>query len=145
MISGALTAFLTGITEPIEFAFLFVAPMLYAVHSVLAGLAYFLCVALDIKHGFTFSHGLIDYIVLFPKSSGALWLFVIGPIWGGDLLCHLLLRGPPVPSAHAGPRGGRGGQGHARGVRRPVRAPARSRLRGTVEHRQPRCMHHAAA
>src|SRR5215207_686440 len=109
MISGALTAFLTGITEPIEFAFLFVAPMLYAVHSVLAGLAYFLCVALDIKHGFTFSHGLIDYIVLFPKSSGALWLFVIGPIWGGDLLCHLLLRGPPVPSAHAGPRGGRGG------------------------------------
>jgi glucose PTS system EIICB or EIICBA component len=38
-------------------------------------------VALDIKHGFTFSHGLIDYIVLFPKSQGALWLFVIGPIW----------------------------------------------------------------
>jgi PTS system glucose-specific IIC component len=81
MISGALTAFLTGITEPIEFAFLFVAPVLYAVHAVLAGLAYFLCVALGIKHGFTFSHGLIDYVVLFPKSHGALWLLVIGPIW----------------------------------------------------------------
>jgi len=81
MISAALTAFLTGITEPIEFAFLFVAPALYALHAVLAGLAYFLCIALDIKHGFTFSHGLIDYIVLFPKSHGALWLLVIGPIW----------------------------------------------------------------
>jgi len=81
MLSGALTAFLTGITEPIEFAFLFVAPVLYAVHAVLAGLAYFVCVALGIKHGFTFSHGLIDYIVLFPQSHGALWLLAIGPFW----------------------------------------------------------------
>ena len=81
MISAALTSFVTGITEPIEFAFLFVAPVLYAVHALLAGAAYFLCVELGIKHGFTFSHGLIDYIVLFPKSHGALWLLVIGPIW----------------------------------------------------------------
>jgi PTS system glucose-specific IIC component len=81
MFSGALTAFLTGITEPIEFAFLFVAPALYAVHAVLASAAYFLCVALGIKHGFTFSHGLIDYVVLFSKSHGALWLLVIGPLW----------------------------------------------------------------
>jgi PTS system glucose-specific IIC component len=51
------------------------------VHALLAGLAYFLCVELGIKHGFTFSHGLIDYIVLFPKSHGALWLLVIGPVW----------------------------------------------------------------
>ena len=56
--------------------------MLYAVHAVLAGLAYFVCVALGIKHGFTFSHGLIDYVVLFPQSHAALWLLVIGPIWG---------------------------------------------------------------
>jgi len=83
MLSAALTAFLTGITEPIEFAFLFVAPALYAVHAVLAGAAYFVCVALGIKHGFTFSHGLIDYVVLFPHSQGALWLLVIGPIWAG--------------------------------------------------------------
>jgi PTS system glucose-specific IIC component len=81
MISGALTAFLTGITEPIEFSFLFVAPVLYAVHAVLAGFAYFVCIVLNIRHGFTFSHGLIDYVVLFPKSHGALWLLVIGPIW----------------------------------------------------------------
>jgi PTS system glucose-specific IIC component len=81
MISAALTSFLTGITEPIEFAFLFVAPRLYVIHAILAGLAYFLCVALGIKHGFTFSHGLIDYIVLFSKSHGALWLLLLGPIW----------------------------------------------------------------
>ncbi len=81
MISAALTAFLTGITEPIEFAFLFVAPVLYAIHAVLAGVAYFLCIVLGIKHGFTFSHGFIDYVVLFPKSHHALWLFVLGPIW----------------------------------------------------------------
>ena len=81
MVSAALTAFLTGITEPIEFAFLFVAPVLYAIHALLAGVAYFVCIALGIKHGFTFSHGLIDFVVLFPKSHSALWLFVIGPIW----------------------------------------------------------------
>jgi len=83
MMSAALTAFLTGITEPIEFAFLFVAPVLYVIHAVLAGVAYVVCILLGIKHGFTFSHGLIDYVVLFPKSHNALWLFVLGPIWAG--------------------------------------------------------------
>src|SRR3954452_12166268 len=82
MISAALTAFLTGITEPIEFAFLFVAPVLYAIHALLAGAAYCLCILLGIKHGFTFSHGFIDYVVLFPKSHNALWLFALGPVWG---------------------------------------------------------------
>ncbi|MEO8578535.1 MAG: PTS transporter subunit EIIC, partial [Gemmatimonadales bacterium] len=60
MISAALTSFLTGITEPIEFAFLFVAPLLYGIHALLAGAAYFICIELGIKHGTTFSHGLID-------------------------------------------------------------------------------------
>ncbi|OAI57410.1 PTS glucose transporter subunit IIBC [Verrucomicrobiaceae bacterium SCGC AG-212-N21] len=83
MISAAITSFLTGITEPIEFAFLFVAPLLYAMHALLAGTAYFICIALGIKHGFTFSHGFIDYVLLFPKSHGALWLLVLGPIWAG--------------------------------------------------------------
>jgi PTS system glucose-specific IIC component len=81
MISAAITSFLTGITEPIEFAFLFVAPVLYVIHAVLSGLAYFVCIALGIKHGFTFSHGFIDYVVLFPNAHGALWLLVIGPLW----------------------------------------------------------------
>ena len=81
MISAALTSFLTGITEPIEFSFLFVAPILYAVHAVMAGVAYFACIALGIKHGMTFSHGMIDFVVLFPKSTRGIWLLVIGPLW----------------------------------------------------------------
>ncbi len=82
MISAALTSFLTGITEPIEFAFLFVAPILYMLHALLSGVAFAVCLALEIKHGTTFSHGLIDYVVLFPQSSKALWLLIIGPMWG---------------------------------------------------------------
>lgn len=81
MISAALTSFVTGITEPIEFSFMFVAPLLYAIHAVLCALAYLLCIIFGIKHGATFSHGLIDFIILFPKSSHAGWFFVIGPIW----------------------------------------------------------------
>src|SRR5512132_2007472 len=81
MISAALTSFVTGITEPIEFAFMFVAPVLYLIHAVFAGIAYFLCVELGIKHGMTFSHGLIDFVLLFPKSTHALWQLVVGPMW----------------------------------------------------------------
>jgi len=81
MISAALTSFLTGITEPIEFSFLFVAPVLYAIHAVLAGVAYFLCIELGIKHGMTFSHGLIDFVVLFNRSTNAWAFLVLGPIW----------------------------------------------------------------
>ncbi len=82
MISAALTSFLTGITEPIEFAFLFVAPILYITHALFAGLAFAVCILLEIKHGATFSHGLIDYVVLFPQSSNAYLLLLIGPLWG---------------------------------------------------------------
>jgi glucose PTS system EIICB or EIICBA component len=83
MISAALTSFLTGITEPIEFAFMFVAPVLYIMHALLAGLAYFTCVELGIRHGTTFSHGLIDYVVLFPNSTRGLWFLWLGPLWAG--------------------------------------------------------------
>jgi PTS system glucose-specific IIC component len=81
MVSAALTSFVTGITEPIEFAFMFVAPALYAVHALMCAGAFFLCIALGIKHGMTFSHGLIDFLILFPKSSNALWFFALGPLW----------------------------------------------------------------
>lgn len=81
MSSAALTSFLTGITEPIEFAFLFLAPLLYGIHAVLAAAAYYLCIAVGIKHGMTFSHGFIDYVLLFPKSTNAYWLLAIGPLW----------------------------------------------------------------
>lgn len=82
MMSAALTSFLTGITEPLEFAFLFVAPRLYAVHAIFSGAAFTVCILLGIKHGTTFSHGLFDYIALFPQSTNALWFLVLGPAWG---------------------------------------------------------------
>ena len=90
MISAALTSFLTGITEPLEFAFMFVAPVLYLLHAVMAGLAYLVCILLEVKHGTTFSHGLIDYIVLFTKSSKGLGFLILGPIWAG--FYYLLFR-----------------------------------------------------
>ncbi|MDD3147037.1 MAG: PTS glucose transporter subunit IIBC [Candidatus Riflebacteria bacterium] len=80
--SAALTSFLTGITEPIEFSFLFLAPMLYGVHAALTAAAYYLCIAFGIKHGMTFSHGAFDYVLLFSKSTHAIWLLIIGPLWG---------------------------------------------------------------
>ncbi|MCD4622505.1 PTS glucose transporter subunit IIBC [Proteus mirabilis] len=76
MISAALTAFLTGITEPIEFSFMFVAPILYVIHAILAGLAFVICILLGMRNGTSFSHGLIDFIVLSGNSS-KLYLFPI--------------------------------------------------------------------
>jgi glucose-specific phosphotransferase system IIBC component len=63
MASAALTSFLTGITEPIEFSFLFVAPVLFGIHAVFAGLSFMTMHLLNVKIGMTFSGGLIDYIL----------------------------------------------------------------------------------
>lgn len=63
MASAALTSFLTGITEPIEFSFLFVAPILFGIHAIFAGFSFMIMHMLDVKIGMTFSGGLIDYIL----------------------------------------------------------------------------------
>ncbi|MFC0181005.1 PTS glucose transporter subunit IIBC [Thorsellia kenyensis] len=81
MISAALTSFLTGITEPIEFAFLFLAPLLYAVHAVLAGSAYVITNSLGIVHGHTFSNGFIDFALLSSKSENIILLVLMGLIY----------------------------------------------------------------
>jgi N-acetylglucosamine PTS system EIICBA or EIICB component len=78
MFSVALTAFLTGITEPLEFAFLFVAWPLMAIHAVLTGTALALCNALNIHAGFGFSAGAIDYVLNYGISKNSLWLIPIG-------------------------------------------------------------------
>jgi glucose PTS system EIICBA or EIICB component len=75
MASAALTSFLTGITEPIEFAFLFVAPVLFIIHAVFAGLSFVAMNLLGVKAGFTFSGGFIDYILYWPLSTNA-WLVI---------------------------------------------------------------------
>ncbi|MGT2469782.1 N-acetylglucosamine-specific PTS transporter subunit IIBC [Paraburkholderia terrae] len=69
LFSMALTSFLTGVTEPIEFSFMFLAPVLYAIHAVLTGLSLAICSALGIKLGFTFSAGAIDYVLNYGLST----------------------------------------------------------------------------
>ncbi|MBB3677269.1 PTS transporter subunit EIIC [Modestobacter versicolor] len=81
MLSTALTAFLTGITEPLEFSFLFVAWPLYLVHALLTGTSLALTNALGIHDGFTFSAGAIDYLLNFGQADKPLWLIPIGLVY----------------------------------------------------------------
>jgi PTS system N-acetylglucosamine-specific IIC component len=78
MLSAALTSFLTGVTEPLEFAFMFVAWPLYVIHAVLTGTSLALVNLLGVKDGFGFSAGLFDYVLNFGIATKPLWLIVIG-------------------------------------------------------------------
>lgn len=82
MLSAALTSFLTGITEPIEFAFMFLAFPLYVLHAVLTGLSMVIMNMLNIKLGFTFSAGLFDYLLNWGISTNPKMLFPIGIFYG---------------------------------------------------------------
>ncbi len=79
--SAALTSFLTGITEPIEFAFLFVAPVLYAVHAVLVGFAYLITYLMDARLGYAFSHGFIDYVLYWINNIKPWLILILGPVF----------------------------------------------------------------
>jgi PTS system N-acetylglucosamine-specific IIC component len=78
LLSMALTSFLTGVTEPIEFTFMFLAPVLFLVHAVLTGLAFVIMHALGVKLGFSFSAGLFDYVLNFNKATRPLLLIPVG-------------------------------------------------------------------
>lgn len=69
MFSIAFTAFLTGITEPVEFTFMFLAPVLYAFHAVMTGIALAVANMFGILHGFGFSAGLIDYVLNYSRNT----------------------------------------------------------------------------
>jgi len=88
--SLALTSFLTGVTEPIEFTFMFLAPALYAIHAVLTGVSMALCDAIGMRLGFGFSAGLFDYVLNFGRATQPLLLMLIGPAYG--LLYYGLFR-----------------------------------------------------
>ncbi|MDF2609289.1 MAG: ptsG: system glucose-specific component [Lachnospiraceae bacterium] len=79
LISAALTSVLTGITEPLEFTFLFVAPVLYVIHSIFAGLAYMLMHILNVGVGMTFSGGFIDLFLfgILQGNAKTSWLNVV--------------------------------------------------------------------
>jgi PTS system N-acetylglucosamine-specific IIC component len=78
MASVALTSFLTGITEPLEYAFVYVAWPLYVLHALLTGTSLALVNALGIHDGFTFSAGALDYLINFGQATRPLWLIPIG-------------------------------------------------------------------
>jgi len=78
LFSMAATAFLTGVTEPIEFSFIFLAPALYGLHMVLTGFAFVVMQLLGVKLGFTFSAGALDYVLNFTKATRPLLLLPVG-------------------------------------------------------------------
>ncbi|WP_042475120.1 N-acetylglucosamine-specific PTS transporter subunit IIBC [Bacillus ndiopicus] len=81
LLSIALTAFITGVTEPIEFTFMFLSPVLYGVHAVLTGISLYITESLGILHGFGFSAGLIDYLLNFGIATKPVLLFGVGLVF----------------------------------------------------------------
>jgi N-acetylglucosamine PTS system EIICBA or EIICB component len=79
--SIALTSFLTGVTEPIEFTFIFLAPALYGVHALLTGVAFIIMSTLGVHLGFNFSAGLFDYILNFNRATRPLLLLPVGAVY----------------------------------------------------------------
>ena len=143
LLSMALTSFLTGVTEPIEFAFMFLAPVLYAVHAVLTGIAMVLMHALDVHLGFGFSAGLFDYVLNFSLSTRPLLLIPIGLAYFAlyyflfrFCILRFDLKTPGARSRRRGGRGRRNGQGFRAGTRLDpgagrFRQPARG---GSLHH-----------
>lgn len=84
LVAGIVASFVTGVTEPLEFSFMFLSPLLYVVHALLTGLSVALVAALKIASGFSFSAGLIDYVLGFnlPTAKKPLMLLVIGVVFG---------------------------------------------------------------
>lgn len=82
--SGGLSSFFTGITEPLEFSFMFLAPGLYVVHAILTGISVGICAALPVRSGFNFSAGLVDWFLSFnaPMAKNPLILIPIGLVVG---------------------------------------------------------------
>jgi PTS system N-acetylglucosamine-specific IIC component len=83
LLSMALTSFLTGVTEPIEFTFMFLAPLLFVLHALLTGAAFVVMSLLDVKLGFGFSAGLFDYVLNFGKATRPLLLIPVGLAYFG--------------------------------------------------------------
>jgi len=83
LLSMALTSFLTGVTEPVEFAFMFLAPVLYAIHAALTGLALVVMNILHVKLGFSFSAGAFDYVLNYGKATRPLLLLPVGAVYFG--------------------------------------------------------------
>ncbi|BGI51473.1 MAG: PTS glucose transporter subunit IIBC [Buchnera aphidicola (Ceratovacuna japonica)] len=91
MLSAVLTSFITGITEPIEFTFMISAPILYIVHTILSGIAFPICILLNMRAGASFSHGIIDFMILSGNSNNILLFPVIGLLYGSTYYIIFML------------------------------------------------------
>jgi PTS system N-acetylglucosamine-specific IIC component len=90
LLSMSVTALLTGVTEPLEFTFMFLAPRLYLLHAVLTGTAMALMALLDVKLGFGFSAGLIDYVLSFSRATRPWLLLPVGAVYA--VIYYVLFR-----------------------------------------------------
>ena len=84
LLAAAVCSFFTGVTEPLEFAFMFLAPALYVVHALLTGISMTVCAMLPVRAGFNFSAGFVDWFLSFkaPMALNPLWLLGIGLVVG---------------------------------------------------------------
>lgn len=84
LLAGALSSFFTGVTEPLEFAFMFLAPGLYLIHALLTGLSAIVCTILPIRAGFNFSAGFVDWFLSFkaPMAENPIMLILVGLVFG---------------------------------------------------------------
>ncbi len=78
LLSMALTAIVTGVTEPIEYAFIFLAPILFAIHAILSGISLVIMYSLNVHLGFTFSAGLVDYLLFFKQGTNPIYMLPVG-------------------------------------------------------------------
>ena len=92
LLAAALSSFFTGVTEPLEFAFMFLAPGLYVVHAALTGVSAIVCTLLPVRAGFNFSAGFVDWILSFkaPMAENPLWLIPIGLVFA--ILYYVVFR-----------------------------------------------------
>jgi PTS system N-acetylglucosamine-specific IIC component len=100
LISAAITSFVTGVTEPIEFAFMFVAPVLYVLHAVLAAASAYIAVSLDARSGFSFSAGAIDFVLNYGIARRPGLLLGLGLVFGVIyyVLFVVLIRALDIPT-----------------------------------------------
>ena len=121
LLSLALTAMLTGVTEPIEFTFMFLAPVLYVLHAVLTGIAMVLMDALHVRLGFGFSAGLLDYLLNYGRATRPLLLFPVGAVYAtlyyGTFRLFIVRFDLPTPGREPAPIDQAGAPGPVAGTR----------------------------
>ena len=119
LLSMALTSFLTGVTEPVEFSFMFLAPVLYGVHALLTGLALVVMHIAHVHLGFSFSAGLFDYVINYGRATRPLLLLPIGLVYFGlyyGLFRWCIVRlNLPTPGREAEPVAAAPGPAHGAG------------------------------